>query len=345
MARVAGIDVAATRPSTAVLVEDGNVVQWADLRGADDLLRWLGEHRPAVVAIDAPSSLSKGLLAHPQDGTKPYNGRVCDRELRRRSISLYEVPDARELAPEWMEVGYQLFEAAAGAGYRLPTQVGKASSVIEIYPYASFAVLLSGRPDKKSKERGLQQRVRAIQDFGLVWDGRRDHDSLDALAAAATAVAYLEGRATAVGDPSEALLWLPVPSLLPSYSAPVSWPEADADSPGATAPAMVPSPGRTPCLCGCGGYPKKPTSRFLPGHDAKYYSRLRKGESTKRDNPESPRLAELEALLSGLNLEQRGELLEELLVAAPHGGGEMMAVLNAWLISAAGEEFLEDLPG
>ena len=33
---------------------------------------------------------------------------------------------------------------------------------------------------------------------------------------------------------------------------------------------------RPPCLCGCGGFPKGPTSRFLPGHDARYYSAQKK---------------------------------------------------------------------
>jgi hypothetical protein len=26
---------------------------------------------------------------------------------------------------------------------------------------------------------------------------------------------------------------------------------------------------RKPCECGCGGYPRKPGSRFLPGHNTK----------------------------------------------------------------------------
>jgi hypothetical protein len=30
-----------------------------------------------------------------------------------------------------------------------------------------------------------------------------------------------------------------------------------------------PEKDRKPCECGCGGYPKKATSRFLPGHDLK----------------------------------------------------------------------------
>src|SRR5680860_756224 len=95
MTRVAGVDVAAARSSTAVLAEDGQVARWSELGRPEDLLLWLRDFRPNVVAIDAPCNLSKLLLAHPEDGSKPYNGRVCDRQLRRRSIPLYEVPARR----------------------------------------------------------------------------------------------------------------------------------------------------------------------------------------------------------------------------------------------------------
>lgn len=33
---------------------------------------------------------------------------------------------------------------------------------------------------------------------------------------------------------------------------------------------------RAACLCGCGGLPAKPTSRYLPGHDAKHHAALKR---------------------------------------------------------------------
>lgn len=52
--------------------------------------------------------------------------------------------------------------------------------------------------------------------------------------------------------------------------------------------AKVPKEGkasadRPPCLCGCGGIPKGPKARFLPGHDARFHSAQRKAsaESSK----------------------------------------------------------------
>ncbi len=35
---------------------------------------------------------------------------------------------------------------------------------------------------------------------------------------------------------------------------------------------------RPPCVCGCGGFPSKRRSRFLPGHDAKYHAGLKRAE-------------------------------------------------------------------
>ena len=37
-----------------------------------------------------------------------------------------------------------------------------------------------------------------------------------------------------------------------------------------------PKPERPPCLCGCGGTPKSPKGRYLPGHDAKHHSALKR---------------------------------------------------------------------
>lgn len=38
-------------------------------------------------------------------------------------------------------------------------------------------------------------------------------------------------------------------------------------------------PERPPCLCGCGGFPKGPKSRFFPGHDARFHSAQKKAQA------------------------------------------------------------------
>ena len=92
-----------------------------------------------------------------------------------------------------------------------PAPSGSPLAVIEVYPYAAFVTLLGHRPRAKSDRQGLAARVRALRQAGVEWDDYFDHDSLDALAAGLTGWRYLQGRASAVGDPREGLLWLPVP--------------------------------------------------------------------------------------------------------------------------------------
>jgi hypothetical protein len=56
-----------------------------------------------------------------------------------------------------------------------------------------------------------------------------------------------------------------------------------------------------------------------------------------------PAVEELEHLYASLARDERNELLQELLVAAAHGGEAMLAVIDAWLVDRAGREFLGGL--
>ncbi len=48
--------------------------------------------------------------------------------------------------------------------------------------------------------------------------------------------------------------------------------------------------GRPPCLCGCGGTPKGPKSRFIPGHDARFHAaeKARAKEATESPTATAP---------------------------------------------------------
>ena len=56
-----------------------------------------------------------------------------------------------------------------------------------------------------------------------------------------------------------------------------------------------------------------------------------------------PSVEELEHLYTSLTQDGRNELLQELLVAAAHGGEAMMAVIDAWLLDTAGRELRSDI--
>ena len=56
-----------------------------------------------------------------------------------------------------------------------------------------------------------------------------------------------------------------------------------------------------------------------------------------------PTVEELEHVYSSLSRDERDDLLEELLVAASHGGEAMAMVIDVWILDAAGRELLTSL--
>lgn len=146
---VVGIDVAARRPSVAVSLTCGRsavVDGWFEAdagrrEGMQALLDWVVSRAPAAVAVDAPQGFNKRLL---QESTL----RVCDWELRRRGLPLYQVPRRGAEVPGWMQTGFALFRGLARRGFERPREDGLAAAFgaapvsLEVYPYASFAALL-----------------------------------------------------------------------------------------------------------------------------------------------------------------------------------------------------------
>jgi hypothetical protein len=53
-------------------------------------------------------------------------------------------------------------------------------------------------------------------------------------------------------------------------------------------PVTEPIEQREACLCGCGGFPKGPKSRFIPGHDARYHSAQKKAAADAARSHEAP---------------------------------------------------------
>lgn len=235
---VVGIDIAAARPCTAVAVRVSRAAQVVEWMEADDrhrgetlrLLEWVAGLSPVAVAIDAPQGLNRRLL-------KGNRQRVCDAELRRRSLPLHQVPVKGAPVPSWISVGFSYFRGLRKRGFEaasegvLPGFMGQAAALLEAYPHAAFATLLGelraagdwpagrGLPRKTTRE-GSRARIELLRLAHVEWDHYFDHDSLDALAAAVTAWRFVQGRACAVGDAREGLLWLPVPrhELRDSYA-------------------------------------------------------------------------------------------------------------------------------
>jgi predicted nuclease with RNAse H fold len=200
-------------------------------------------HGQAVVGVDAPSAHRLDLLAAGspvRDAIGVPQGRyetmrVCDALLFRRRLPLYPVPHSRQAErtwESWIYVGFELFRALTGLGLYRPAAdgayegpVGDAAvrhgRLFETYPDAIFCSLLGHRPSPKRTPWGLQQRIAALRERGVVdEDGglwHRTLDELDACAAAYTAYALASGTAMWVGDPQEGVIVLPVDELPARY--------------------------------------------------------------------------------------------------------------------------------
>jgi hypothetical protein len=245
---IVGIDVAASRPCVAVALRPAaaggrlEAFDWCEsgvpcgAPGAGDgdgkarrpaappdLLEWIDRlsPRPLVIAVDAPQGYNRRLLSR---GDRPHRSRVCDYELLRRRIGVYQVPSRAEAADPsrlatWIGVGLDLHAKLRRRGYEppsdgsLPGALGQPPAVLEVYPYASFLALAGRRLTRKTTREGLRLRVAALRHQNVQWDRDGgeyyDHDSLDSLAAGLTGWRFLQGAAFAFGDEREGLIWLP----------------------------------------------------------------------------------------------------------------------------------------
>ncbi len=219
----AGIDLSARRGfDVAVLDEHRRVQDVSKVPSLDDLVGLLAGFGGALsVAIDAPQAHRYHAL---QDaarraalGVAPgsyQRYRLCDYELARRGMPLYLLPEPGTAVPAWMEVGFAAFDRLwRDLGLVFPAHSSDVSAgLLEVYPFASFVTLLGGRPPRKMTAAGRAARLRALELAGVsaVPSVAVTHHALDAIVAAYTAWAWHHGQGSAVGDPAEGLIVLPI---------------------------------------------------------------------------------------------------------------------------------------
>lgn len=198
-----GVDVAEERKGLDVVVLDERrgVVAQRRRAAVADVAALVGELRPDVVCIDSPPAWAA-----------TGRSRAAERELRRLGITAYAVPEDPGPHPfyRWMRVGFAVFAAVADTHQRYRCGPVRGTAV-EAFPEAT-AVLLDGalRPRDESKAR-FRRRVLAGQ--GVDTSGLRSLDAVDAALAALTGLLALEGELSAVGDPGEGVVVLPVRTL------------------------------------------------------------------------------------------------------------------------------------
>lgn len=202
------------------------------------------QYPAAVCAVDAPMTPNAGRMALPEVRERfglPPNGatwaeyKVCEYELRRRGIRLYNTPRAKDAAPGWIRLGGELYDRLRESGFAdyRPGTESEPRRLFEVHPHACFSVMLGRIPFKKNTLEGRVQRQLILYREGLdvpdpmdafeeitrhhllsgrlQLDGLFTHDELDALVAAYTAyiaVARPE-RIGRVGDDMEGTIVLP----------------------------------------------------------------------------------------------------------------------------------------
>jgi predicted nuclease with RNAse H fold len=205
-----GIDLTSSpkKPSAyAALDANLSIIRLGLLSTDPEIVATIGKIQPAIVAIDAPLSLPKGLCCLEESCScqqvSPGKGRTCERELRARYGIMSYYTTKKSIIKVMVKRAIALKSEICRHGYQ----------VIEVYPYATKVRLWGKdiRIPKKTTPAGLEflrEHLAALIP-GLEREGVKSHDLCDALIAAYTAYLHARGMAEPVGDAEEGLLFIP----------------------------------------------------------------------------------------------------------------------------------------
>jgi predicted nuclease with RNAse H fold len=252
--RALGIDVGVAKGHDLVLIDE-RLTPLVVIRraGLEDIRRSILDHRPDIVAIDAPPGWAIA-----------GRSRLTENELAHLNIHAFRTPSAEHGTGrqfDWMRSGMEVFRLAEELGFPLRTGGTFRCRAIEVFPHASATVLSGCLPPKGLSKRVWRERVLRTQ--GVPTERLTTGDLLDAALAALTGSLVLRGHHSAFGDPKEGMIVLPVRVPAPKYR------------PGTIADDGT---GRLFRYCACGepGCDRavRAPNEFAPGHDAKRKSRL-----------------------------------------------------------------------
>jgi predicted nuclease with RNAse H fold len=188
--------------------------------------------RPAVVCIDSPSGWSSSGPS-----------RLAERRLAKLGIQSFRTGRDPGDHPfyRWMRVGFELYRrlAASYPLYRGSDPVGTAA---EVFPHATACLLAGGlRPPGTTKQHFRRE---ILDRHGVPAAELSSPDQVDAGLAALTGVIALGGCHSAVGDPAEGVILLPVPRVPDARLHALSGRIAGRDprTPTPTAPPESPAP-------------------------------------------------------------------------------------------------------
>jgi predicted nuclease with RNAse H fold len=247
--RSLGIDVGVGKGLDVVLLDERLVPLWVSSRTpVGDVERLIGELRPDVVAIDSPPRWAAS-----------GRSRLTERELAALNISSFNTPSRSHGAGNrffaWMEVGFEVFERAAAAGFPTYAAGSPRGKALEVFPHASAVVLAGCLPPTGVRKREFRTAV--LRNEGVRTDELGTQDRIDAALAALTGLFALEGRRFAPGDPREGVI------VVPSATLPAVPYRRGMVAPSGSASLF------SPCACGDPSCDRLVRGEFARGHDAK----------------------------------------------------------------------------
>jgi predicted nuclease with RNAse H fold len=206
-----GIDVQVKRHCPyAVLSSTGRVVDsgWiSPLQLGREIQRLASQYQEAIFAIDAPRMALPSLRSWDWDrkqGWRPGQGKIgrhCEIVVKALSLANPQWTPLESDAPEWMRLGFQIFEALEEAHRQ----------ALEVFPSASYRML------NEAKD------VRVDIPLSGFLDGPKD--MLDAIVAAMTGHEFVAGRGQEVGG-GDRLGTIVLPRRISPTNADVlNWPE------------------------------------------------------------------------------------------------------------------------
>ena len=179
-----GVDLAGSpKRNTGICTLKGKTItSWATLFSDQEILGFIEDAQPDVVAIDAPLNLPPGRKTIEDRNGEHF--RVCDRELLRRGIRFFPITlgPMRSLTLR----GIALKKKLRRKGYE----------VIEIYPGAAQDVWNVPR-----KQEGLNKLLRGLERLGVKGlEKKMNGDELDAVTGALVGRLFVRGEAEVLGD-------------------------------------------------------------------------------------------------------------------------------------------------